>query len=45
GKRFSRKDFQRAYELFLETDLAIKSSGADAGALLESLMLRLTRKS
>lgn len=44
GKRFSRLDFGRAYELFLETDLAMKSSGADAEALLESLLLQLSRK-
>lgn len=44
GKRFSRLDFQRSYELFLETDLAMKSSGADAEALLESLLLQLVRK-
>ena len=44
GKRFSRLDFQRAYELFLETDLAMKSSGADSEALLESLLLHLSRK-
>lgn len=44
GKRFSRNDFQRAYELFLETDLAMKSSGSDAEALLESLLLQLVYK-
>ncbi len=44
GKKFSRKDFLRAFELFLETDLAMKSSGADAGALLDNLILRLVRK-
>jgi len=44
GKRFSRVDFRRFYELFLETDLAMKSSGADAEALLENLLLRLCRK-
>ncbi|MDX2493776.1 MAG: DNA polymerase III subunit delta [Desulfuromusa sp.] len=44
GKKFSRNDFLRAFELFLETDLAMKSSGADAGALLDSLILRLVRK-
>ena len=44
GKRFSRKDFYRFFELFLETDLAMKSSGADAEALLENLLLRLCRK-
>ncbi|MFK5925282.1 MAG: DNA polymerase III subunit delta [Desulfuromusa sp.] len=44
GKKFSRQDFVRAHELFLETDLAMKSSGADAGALLDSLILRLVKK-
>lgn len=44
GKKFSRNDFHRAFELFLETDLAMKSSGADPGALLDSLILRLVRK-
>ncbi len=44
GKQFSRKDFIDAHELFLETDLAMKSSGADAAALLESLVLRLAKK-
>ena len=41
GKRFSRDDFRQAFEAFLETDLAMKSSGADAEALLESLLLGL----
>ncbi len=44
GKKFSRNDFYRAFELFLETDLAMKSSGADAEALLDSLILRLVKK-
>lgn len=44
AKRFSRKDFQRAYELFLQTDLAMKSSGADAEALLDCLLLDLIQK-
>lgn len=44
GKKFSRHDFYRAHELFLETDLAMKSSGADAGALLDHLILRLVMK-
>ncbi len=43
GKKFSRNDFISAHELFLETDLAMKSSGADAGALLDSLILRLVK--
>jgi len=44
GKKFSRNDFQQAFELFLQTDLAMKSSGANAAALLDNLILRLTRK-
>ncbi len=44
AKRFSRQDFMAAFELFLETDLAMKSSGADADALLDSLILRLTKR-
>jgi len=44
GKKFSRNDFLRTFELFLETDLAMKSSGADAEALLDNLILRLVRK-
>ena len=44
GKKFSRNDFQRAFELFVETDLAMKSSGANTGALLDSLILRLIRR-
>ena len=45
AKRFSRQHFQQAYELFLETDLAMKSSGADPEALLESLLLKLAKRS
>ncbi len=44
GKKFSRLDFMRAHELFLATDLAMKSSGADADALLEGLILQLIRR-
>ena len=44
GKKFSRNDFIYAHELFLETDLAMKSSGADADALLDSLILQLVKK-
>lgn len=43
GKRFSKKDFISIFELFLETDLAMKSSGADAAALLDRLVLRLAK--
>ena len=44
GKKFSRLDFVRAHELFLEADLAMKSSGADAAALLENLILNLVKR-
>ena len=44
GKKFSRLDFIRAHELFLDTDLAMKSSGADAEALLDNLILSLVKK-
>lgn len=43
GKRFSRSDFLSIFELFIETDLAMKSSGADAQSLLDQLVLRLAR--
>lgn len=41
ARRFSKKDFIAAFELFLETDLAMKSSGADSAALLDQLVLKL----
>ena len=44
GSRFARKDFIRAHEMFLETDLAMKSSGADPEALLDNLILRLIKR-
>ncbi len=44
GKKFSRNDFLRAFELFLETDLAMKSSGANTAALLDNLILRLIQR-
>lgn len=43
GSGFSRQDFINAYELFVETDLAMKSSGGDPEALLEQMVLRLIR--
>jgi len=43
GRKFNRNDFQQAFELFLETDLAMKSSGANTGALLDNLILKLIR--
>lgn len=44
GKRFSRNDFRQAYEAFLDTDLAMKSSGSNAEALLENLLLQLVNR-
>jgi len=39
--RLDRRDCRRAFELFIETDLALKSSGANPRALMEQLVLRL----
>lgn len=44
GKKFSRRDFFQAHELFLEADLAMKSSGANSEALLENLILSLVKR-
>lgn len=44
AKRFSAIDFRRAFELFLATDLAMKSSGADPDSLLEALLLKLAQR-
>lgn len=41
ARRFSRTDFLAAYRLFVETDLAMKSGGADAEALLDRLVIEL----
>jgi len=43
ARRFSRRHFMAAYELFIQTDMAMKSSGGDAGALLELMVIRLIR--
>jgi DNA polymerase-3 subunit delta len=43
ARRFSRRHFMAAYELFIETDLAMKSSGGGAGSLLELMVIRLIR--
>ncbi|MDT8421135.1 MAG: DNA polymerase III subunit delta [Desulfuromonadales bacterium] len=41
AKQISGEDCRRAFELFLQTDLAMKSSGADPDALLDQLLLNL----
>jgi DNA polymerase III subunit delta len=40
-RSFSPGELRRAFELFLQTDLALKSSGAHPSALLEQLLLEL----
>jgi DNA polymerase III subunit delta len=41
ARRFSSPRFRRAFELFLDTDLALKSSGAHPAPLLEKLVLEI----
>ncbi len=41
ARRFSPERYRQAFELFLGTDLALKSSGAHPTALLERLVLEL----
>ena len=41
GRRYSRKDFRRAFKLFVEADLAMKSSGSRPEVVLENLLLKL----
>ncbi len=43
ARRFSRRRFIAAYDLFIHTDLAMKSRGGDAEALLELMVIRLIR--
>jgi len=44
ARRFSRQHFMAAYDLFVHTDLAMKSSGGDVEALLELMVIRLIRE-
>ncbi|AMV72014.1 DNA polymerase III subunit delta [Desulfuromonas carbonis] len=41
ARRFSAGRFRRAFDLFLEADLALKSSGAHPAPLLERLILQI----
>jgi DNA polymerase-3 subunit delta len=41
GKGYTRSNFKRAFALFLEADLAMKSSGARPDVVLEQLLSRL----
>ncbi len=42
SKAFSRSQYQRLFEEFLQADLAMKSSGAHPSAILENLVLGIT---
>ncbi len=42
--QFTRKGYRGAFELFLETDLALKSSGAHPAALLDKLVLNIAEQ-
>ncbi len=42
SKTFSRSQYQRLFEAFLQADLALKSSGAHPSAILENLVLDIT---
>ncbi len=42
ARRYSREDFRRAFGLFVEADLAMKSSGSEPVVVLEKLLLQLS---
>jgi len=44
GRKYSRIDFRRAFKLFIEADLAMKSSGSRPDVVLEDLLLKLASK-
>jgi DNA polymerase-3 subunit delta len=44
GKKYSRSDFRRAFKLFVEADLAMKSSGSRPDVVLENLLMQLAGK-
>ncbi len=41
GRRYSRTDFRHAFKLFVEADLAMKSSGSRPDVVLENLLMQL----
>ncbi len=41
GRKYSRTDFRRAFNLFVEADLAMKSSGSRPDVVLENLLMQL----
>ncbi|PLX99299.1 MAG: DNA polymerase III subunit delta [Desulfuromonas sp.] len=42
AKLFNHKQYRRSFELFLTTDIALKSTGNNPGALLEELLLEIS---
>lgn len=44
GRKYSRTDFRRAFRLFVEADLAMKSSGSQPEVVLENLLIQLAGK-
>ncbi len=42
AKLFGHQHYRRSFELFLSTDIALKSTGGNPGALLEELLLEIS---
>jgi DNA polymerase-3 subunit delta len=42
AKLFNHKQYRRSFELFLATDIALKSTGSNPGAMLEELLLEIS---
>ena len=42
AKLFNHKQYRRSFELFLATDIALKSTGGNPGAMLEGLLLDIS---
>ena len=43
AKLFNNRQYRRAFELFLATDIALKSTGSNPSAMLEELLLEISR--
>jgi DNA polymerase-3 subunit delta len=42
AKLFNHKQYRRSFEIFLATDIALKSTGSNPGAMLEELLLEIS---
>ncbi len=42
AKLFNQKQYRRSFEIFLATDIALKSTGSNPGAMLEELLLEIS---